>query len=48
MSDVEEWVTKTRREQGLPDRVEDLAFMVELAGEIDNNASTAGDRDGPS
>jgi hypothetical protein len=40
----EEWVTATRRKQGLPDRVEDLAFLVELAGEL--NRLIAGGADG--
>ncbi len=49
MSDVEEWVYETRREQGLPEHVEDMAVLVELARlVIDSGASTAGDRDGPS
>jgi hypothetical protein len=47
MSDIEEWVIATRREQGLPDHVEDLAVLVELARlVIDNNASNGGESNG--
>ena len=41
MSPIEQWVYETRRAQGLPEHVEDLAVLVELARLI------AGDGDGP-
>jgi hypothetical protein len=48
VSPIEEWVYETRRAQGLPERVEDMAVLVELARlVIDSGASTGGGENGP-